>query len=73
MISSWVLNVYVCGNERKSTRMMGARFQEKRREKRVPGLLHADYLVLCSESEDDLKAMLGHFVEMCRRRGQKVN
>ena len=33
----------------------------------------ADDLVLCGESEEDLKAMLGHFVEVCMRRGLKAN
>ena len=39
----------------------------------MPGLLYADYLVLCGESEEDLRAMVGRFVEVCRRRGLKVN
>ena len=39
----------------------------------MPGLLYADDLVLCGESEEDLRAMVGHFVEVCRRRGLKVN
>ena len=37
------------------------------------GLLYADDLVLCGESEENLRAMLGYFVEVCRRRGLKVN
>ena len=37
------------------------------------GLLYVDNLVLCGESEEDLRAMVGHFVEVCRRRGLKVN
>ena len=28
---------------------------------------------LCGESEEDLRAMLGHFVEVCKRRCLKVN
>ena len=43
------------------------------REWRLPGLLHRDDLVLCDESEEDLRAMLGRFVEVCRRRGLKDN
>ena len=39
----------------------------------MPGLLYADGLVLCGELEEDLKAMVGHFDEVCRRRGLKVN
>ena len=42
-------------------------------EWRLPGLLYADDLILCDELEEDLTAMLGCFVEMCRRRGLKVN
>ena len=38
----------------------------------MPGLLYADDLVLCIESEEDLRAMVGRFVEVCRR-GLKVN
>ena len=29
--------------------------------------------VLCGESEEDLRVMVGRFVEVCRRRGLKVN
>ena len=35
--------------------------------------MYADDLVLCGESEEDLRAMMGHFVEVCRRRGLKGN
>ena len=28
---------------------------------------------LCGESEEDLGVMLGRFVEVCRRKGLKVN
>ena len=35
--------------------------------------MYAYDLVFCGESEEDLKAMVGHFVEVCRRRGLKVN
>ena len=43
------------------------------REWRLPGLLYADDLVLCGESEEDLSAVVGRFIEVCRRRGLKVN
>ena len=49
------------------------RFQEEEREWRLPGLLYADDLVLCGESEEDLKAIVGCFAEVCRRRGLKFN
>ena len=39
----------------------------------MPGLLYTDDFVLCAESEEDLKAMMGRFVEVCRRRSLKSN
>ena len=30
-------------------------------------------MVLCGESEEDLKAIMGRFIEVCRRRGLKGN
>ena len=39
----------------------------------MPGLLYADYLVSWEESEEDLKVMVGHFVEVWKIRGLKVN
>ena len=30
-------------------------------------------ICLCDESEEDLRVKLGRFVEVCRRRGPKVN
>ena len=38
---------------------MGVRFLEKRKEWRLPGILYADDLILCGESEEDLKMMFG--------------
>ena len=35
--------------------------------------LCADDLVLCSESDEDLRAIVRRFVELCRRKGLKVN
>ena len=49
------------------------RFQEEGREWRLPGLLYADDLVLYGKLEEDLKAMVGCFVDVCRRRGLSVN
>ena len=34
----------------------------------MPGLLYADDLILCGESEEDLRAMMGHFVKVYRYR-----
>ena len=39
----------------------------------MPGHLYADDLVLCGKSEEDLRAMVGRFAEVYRRRGLKVN
>ena len=38
----------------------------------MPGIFYADELVLCGESEEDLRAIVGRF-EVCRRRELKVN
>ena len=35
--------------------------------------LYADGLFLRGESGEDLRAIVGRFIEMCRRRGLKVN
>ena len=48
-------------------------FPEHGREWGLPGLFYADGLVVCGELlEKDLRAMVGWFVEVCRR-GLKVN
>ena len=39
----------------------------------MPDLLYADDLVLCGELEEDLRVIVEHFVEVCRRRGLQVN
>ena len=75
-MSPWLFNVYMdalmkevkMGMERR-----GVRFQEEEREWRLTGLLYVDDLGLCGESEEDLRAMVRRFVEVCRRRGLKVN
>ena len=51
----------------------GMSFLEDGRKWRLPGHLYADGLVLCGESEEDLKMMVEQFAEVCRRRGLKVN
>ena len=48
-------------------------FLEDEREWRLPGLLYADDLVLCAELEEDLRAMVKQFAEVCRRRGLRCN
>ena len=42
---------------------------KERSEWKLHGLLYADDLVLYGESGEDLRAMVGCFVEVCRRRG----
>ena len=59
---AWLFNVYVDG----------VRFLEEGREGRLPCLLYSDDLVLCGESEEDSRAMVRWFVEVCRK-GLKVN
>ena len=49
------------------------RFLGERKEWRSPCLLYPDYLVLCGELKEDLKAMVGCFAEVYKRRGLKVN
>ena len=49
------------------------RFQEEGREWRLPGILWADDLVLCGEAKEDLRAIVGRFIEVRRKRGLKVN
>ena len=50
------------------------KFQEEGKEWRLPDLFYADDLVLCGESEEDLRAMVGEVLLRCVcRRGLKVN
>ena len=35
--------------------------------------MYADDCVLCGESVEEMRVMVGRFVEVCRRRGLKVN
>ena len=39
----------------------------------MPGLLYANDLVLCGESEEDLKVIVECILELCRKRGLKVD
>ena len=47
------------------------RFLENGREWKLPGLLYGDDLVLYGESEEDLRAMVGRLVDVCKRKGTK--
>src|SRR5678816_3500869 len=53
---------------RDSVRMM-----ENGREWRVSYLLYEDDLVLCGESEENLRGLVERFGRVCKRRGLKVN
>ena len=70
IMSPWLFNVYI-NAVMKKVRMvmgrMGVKFLEEGREWRLPGLVYADYFFLCVIRED-LRAMVGRFVEVCRRR-----
>ena len=45
-------------------------FLEEGRALRLPGLLYTDELVLCGESEEDLKVIVGGFVEVNAGKGK---
>ena len=63
-MSPWVFNVYmdaVMKEVKMAMGRMGVRFLE---EGRLPGLLYTDDLVLCRESKEDLKVMVGRFVDV---------
>ena len=75
-MSHWLFNV--CMDRGMKEVKMGVgrrrvRVLEDGREGRLPGLLYVDDLVLCGESEEDLRAMVGQFAEVCKKRGLKVN
>ena len=60
-------------NVKMGTRRIGMRFLEQGREGILLVVLYAGYMILCDESEEDLRAMLGRFLEVCRRICLKVN
>ena len=73
---SGLFSVYMDGAMKEVKIMMRrreVRFLEDAREWRFPGLLYADDLVPSGESKEDLRAILGRFAEVCRRRGLKCN
>ena len=75
IMSPWLFNVYMDAVMKELKMGMGrreVRFQEGEREWRLPSHLYAVDLVLCGESEEDLRAIVGSFVEVCRRKGLKV-
>ena len=61
IMSLWFFNVHMDAVMKEVEMGMGrgdVRFQEEGRESRLPGLLYADDLILCGESEEDLRAMV---------------
>ena len=75
-MSPWLFNVYmdaVMKEVKMGMGRRGMRFMEEGREWKLPGLLYADDLVLCGDSKEDQRAMVGRFVEVCIRSGLKVN
>ena len=69
----WLFNVYRNSVIKEGMGEDKIWFLEKGREWGLPGLLYADNLVLCGESEEDLKMRVGRFVVVCRRRDLKVS
>ena len=66
----WFFNVYVDAvmeEVKIGLGRMGVRLLEEEREWRLPGFLYVDELVLWGESKEDLRVMVGYFVEVCRR------
>ena len=68
IMSPWLFNVYMDGvmkEVKKGMGRSGVSFLEDGREWRLLGLLHADDLFLCGESEEDLRVMVGRFAGVC--------
>ena len=70
VMAPWLFNLYIYMDAVMEVKMgmgrRGGRFQEERRDWRLPSLLYADDLVFC------VRAMVGRFFEVCRGRGHKV-
>ena len=45
---------------------MGVRFSEEERKWRLSGLIYTNDLVLCGESEKDLRMKMGRFIKACK-------
>ena len=70
-MSLWLSSVYMDGVMKEVKMGVGRRgvsFMEDGGEWRLSVLLYADDLVLCGESEEDLRVIVGRFAELCRRR-----
>src|SRR5678815_4456267 len=75
-VSSWLFNLYMDGVMKELEMGVagnGVRMMENGGEWRVPYLLYADDLVLCSESEESLRGLVERFGRMSKSRGLKVN
>ena len=66
IMSPWLFTVNIDAEKKVK---MGVTFLEER----LPDLLYGDELFLCDESEEDLRAVVGRLVQVCSRRGLKVN
>ena len=51
---------------------MEMRFRKEKRIWKLPGPMYANDLVLCNESEEDLRAVICCFIEICKRKGLQV-
>ena len=75
-MSPWVFNIYMDAVMKEVKIIMGRRgiiFQEEGIEWRLSDFFYAEDLVLCGESEEDLKKMVGRFVKVCRKGDLKVS
>ena len=66
-MSPWLFNGYIDGVVMEVKMGMGGRgvsFMENGKEWQLHDLLYADDLVLCGESEEVLRVMVGWFAEM---------
>ena len=66
-----LFNVYldtVMKDVKMGMKRRGMKFLEEGREWRLPGLLYTNDLVLCGELEEDLRVIVGRFVEVCMKK-----
>ena len=68
----WLFNVYMYA-VMKEMKKDGSEVSGEGERLEMPGFIYADDFSLCDESEEDVKVRVGCFVEVCRRRGLKVN
>ena len=64
IMSHWLFNVYmnvVMKGVKMGMGRRGVRLLENGGNRRLPGLLYTDDLVLCGESEEKLRVMVGRF------------